>query len=458
MALLLFGILLTPLLATPFEESAGTELRYTGTLTKVAQDAGGQPVKRFSLYCLVLRPAGDVRRIGYLIDERGGGTWPWPERYGLVTLNSKNEATNAAVPRLLYDHEGSPHPVRLPRPFLPHPVPLQAGTSWKVDNETYEVKQAAQSQNRDCWQIEVSTNFGRKRTIWMEKDTSLVVLVEEKLFMGQGVEFAVKLQLESQQSLDEQALAKTVQAFEQLLKLQADLKRGENEQRTELSEPQLAVAREALASIEKSADETAFGHLAGVASRDVKLQLQRTDEVVQLAKQFLGQAAPPFSLELYDDRQVVSPKDREGKITILHLWDYQGEPLLEPYGQVGYLDFLYSRRRKLGMQVYGVAVDPRFGEKDKAAAAVRSVGKLKSFMNLGYPIARDNGELLAKFGDPRKLGAKLPLWVVIDPEGKIVHYSTGFYKINPDEGLRTLDDLVVNLIKEQRDKAEKQSK
>ena len=52
-----------------------------------------------------------------------------------------------------------------------------------------------------------------------------------------------------------------------------------------------------------------------------------------------------------------------------------------------------------------------------------------------------------KFGDPRKLGAKLPLWVVIDPDGKIAHYHVGFYAIKPDEGLRPLDEAVMKQIK-----------
>lgn len=449
---LLLSCLIAPLVASPLDQGVATEMRYNGSLIKLSRDADGQAVKNFSLYFVMTKQQDGTRQFGYLVNERGGGAWPWPERFGLISLNAENRAANSAQPRLLYDHEGSLNPIRLPYPLLSHSVPLLPGATWKSDNESFEVKQASQAQNRECWQIDVATNFGRKRSLWVEKETAIVVRVEERIFMGQGVEFTLKMQLESLQALDEPALAKTMKPFEQLLKLQSDLKRAENEQKPELSEAQLAIARSAITDIEKAADGTPFGHIAGVAGRDIKLQLQRSDEVFQLAKKLVGQAAPPFVLELLDDNQSVSPKDREGKITLLHFWEYQGEPLAEPYGQVGYLDYLFSRRRKLGVQVYGVAVDAQLGEKDKKQSIVRSVNKLKSFMNLGYPIALDNGDLLGKFGDPRKLGAKLPLWVVIDAEGKIVHYNSGFYKINPDEGLRLLDEVVVKLIQQQREK------
>lgn len=446
------SFLVAPLLASALDQSPATEFRYNGSLVKSARDADGQAVKNFSLYFLALKPADGARQVGFLVSERGGGAWPWPERFGLMALASDNKTANSAQPRLLYDHEGTLNPIRLPSPLLSHPVPLQGGATWKVENETFEVKQASQLQNRDCWQIDVATNFGRKRSLWVEKESALVVRLEERVFMGQGVEFSLKMQLESSQALDEAALAKTKRPFDQLLKLQAELKRAENETKPELTETQLTVARSVVGDIEKAADGTPFGHIADVADRDVRQQLQRFDEVAQLAKKFVGQPAPDFTLELLDEKQPVTPKDRAGKITLLHFWEYQGEPLAEPYGQVGYLDYLSSRRRKLGVQVYGIAVDAQVGEKDKKQATVRSVNKLKSFMNLGYPIGLDNGDLLAKFGDPRKFGAKLPLWVVIDADGTIVHYHSGFYKINPDEGLRALDEVVVKQIQVQRDR------
>lgn len=441
------GLLLAliPCLASPLDEGAAVELRYTGSLVKLARDTEGQPVKRFSLYCLVKKSADGGRDIAFLMDERGGGAWPWPERFGQVSLNPKLKPTNAAQLRLLQDHNGTMHSLRIPRPVFEFVDQLQAGATWNNGSDAFEVKRASKIQDRDCWQVDVSTNFGRKRSLWIQKESPLLVELEERLFMGQGEEFSLRMKLESVETLDDAKLAKVQAPLEMLLKLQADLKRAENEQNPELTDEQLAKVAEVAPKIEQVAEGTPFSRLAAVINRDVQGQQQRTGELAQLAKKFLGQAAPDFTIHPLEGKPVTAA-DRAGKITVLHFWEYQGEPLVEPYGQVGYLDFLHSRRKKLGVQVYGVAVDVRFADKAQQQQAHRSVGKLKSFMNLGYQLAADDGDLIAQFGDPRRVGAKLPLWVVIGADGKVVHYSVGFYKINPDEGLRELDEAVVKEI------------
>ena len=100
----------------------------------------------------------------------------------------------------------------------------------------------------------------------------------------------------------------------------------------------------------------------------------------------------------------------------------------------------------------GINVDSRFAETDKVGAANRSLKKLQEFMNLGYDVAIDDGALLTSFGDPRSLGSPLPLWVVIGHDGKVAHYHIGFYEIRPDEGLKQLDEAVVEALRKQKAK------
>jgi alkyl hydroperoxide reductase subunit AhpC len=438
---------LASLCFSPLDQGAAVELRYTGTLVKLERDSEGQPVKRFSLYCLVEKSPSGGRDIAFLMDERGGGAWAWPERYGQITLGPKLQPTNVTQLRLLQEHNGTNNVIRIPRPVFEFADKLQAGATWNNDSTGFEIKKVAKIQDRECWQVDVSTNFGRKRTLWVQKESPLVVELEERLFMGQGEEYSLRMKLESAEPLDAAQLAKVKTPLAMLLKLQTDLARPENDQNPELNDAQLEKVTAVSERLEKAAEGTPFGRLAAVVSRDVKSQQQRTGELAQLAKKFLGHAAPEFTMKLVDGKAVAAA-DRAGKITVLHFWEYQGEPLVEPYGQVGYLDFLNSRRRKLGVQVYGVAVDPRFADKTQAAQAQRSVGKLQSFMNLGYSLVADDGDLITQFGDPRRVGAKLPLWVVIGHDGKVAHYSAGFYKINPDEGLRELDEVVVKLIQD----------
>lgn len=445
----LLSLLTLPLLAGPFDDAAAVELRYTGTLGKSARAADETPVKRFNLFCLVSREADGGRKLAYVLNERGGGAWSWPERYASIALDAHFKQVSAGTPRLLYEYEGNPLIIPLPLPVPDYTELLKAGAKWTNGKEAWEVGRTQKVQDRNCWPVEVSTNFGRKRTLAIDADSPVVVTLEERVFVGQGDEHVLKMQLESLKPLDADQLALATPALPALLKLQSDMQRGENETRPELTDAQIKLAAEALPGLQKESADTPFSPLISAINKDIKGQLQRTDEVSRLSEKFVGKPAPKFSLTLIDNTEVAADSLKD-KITVLHFWEYQAEPLVEPYGQVGYLEFLFNKRRKLGVQVYGIAVDARLAERQSAPAALKSIHKLKSFMNLDYGIAIDDGKLLAKFGDPTKYGAKLPLWVVIGPDGKVVHFHSGFYKINPDEGLRELDDLLVKMIREQK--------
>jgi peroxiredoxin len=393
------------------------------------------------------------RRLAFSLSERGAGGWSWPERFGTIALDPQLNPLAATRIRLLYDYEGAPVIIPLPLPVLPFGEQLKPGAKWNHDKETWEVVGTRKINQRNCWQVQVTTNFGRKRTLSIDTESPLLVALEERVFVGQGDEHVLVMQLESAKALDKTEVAQAAAALPALLKLQSELQRAENEIRPELTPAQLQLATEALSELQRAAADSPFSPLVSAISRDVKTQIQRGDEVSRLAEKFVGKNAPRFSLKLLDNSEIAADA-LQNKITILHFWEYQGEPLVEPYGQVGYLDYLFGKRRKLGVQAYGIAVDARFGDQAGNAAARKSIQKLKSFMNLAYPIAVDDGKLLEKFGDPTKFGAKLPLWIVIGPDGTIAHFHAGFYKINPDDGLRELDDLVVKLIRDQRGKSD----
>ena len=145
--------------------------------------------------------------------------------------------------------------------------------------------------------------------------------------------------------------------------------------------------------------------------------------------------------------------DIQGKVVVLHFWEYRNENVLEPYGQTGYLEFLNHdmKRKKLVVKVIGVNVDPRVAERENSGAAIQSMRKFKEFMNLEYDVAVDDGTILGQYGDPRTLGSPLPLWIVIGHDGKIAHYHIGYYTIKPDEGLKQLNEAVVAALRKQRE-------
>ena len=451
MTSILVSLLLTPALASPLDDGAATELRYSGTLTQIGRKANGTPVKRFSVYALVTKSGAESNNVTYLIDERGGGGWAWPERFGQINLDPQNQPTNNAKIQVLHNHEGTLYPLAVRQPLFEFADKIKEGATWNAGKLAYEVGRLKKVAGRDCRQIEVANSFGRRQAIWVERNSPLVVAAEQRVIMGRGDEFLLRVQLDSIKALDEAGLAAVQKPLNTLLKLKRSLNRRENEAKPELNKTQLAAATAVIARLEKEAESTPFSRLAAVVSRDVKSQSQRSQDVASLSKKFVGQPAPKFTLRTLKNK-TIGEKELAGKIVILHFWGYKGDNLVEPYGQVGYLDFLHSRRRKLGVKVIGVAVNSLLEDKKKVSIGLRSVRKLQTFMNLSYDITTDDGTVLRKFGDPRKLGAKLPLWVVIGADGKIAAYKPGFYSIKPDEGLRQLDDTVVALIKKQREK------
>lgn len=430
-------------------DAPGLELRYSGTLARVTRNAVEQPYKKFTLLAVASRQA-DGTKLTYLTDERGGGSWAWPERFGTLELNSKNKPASDAAIRLLAEHEGHLNPIAIRQPFFEHPEQLRedADGDWVSGPYSYEVAEGTKKiKERDCHIVRVSTNNGRKQRLWVStEDNTLLVAAEQQVFMGRGDEFQLKLELESIKPLDAPALAKVQKPFQILSDLKTQMNRPDGETKAELTETQIAAAQKVVDSLQTAAEGTPLSPLAAVISRDVKSQSQRADDVANVSKKFVGQPAAAFELTTLE-KKTISSKDLSGKIVVLHFWDYDSDPLTEPYGQVGYLDFLSNKRKRYGIEVIGVATNESFADPAKTTGALRSIRKLREFMNLGYPIATDDGTLVAKFGDPRKLGAKLPLWVVIDPDGKIAHYHVGFYAIKPDEGLRPLDEAVMKQIK-----------
>ena len=445
---LLYVVAAAGLLA-PLDEGA-LELRYNGSLEKVARQQEPMAVKRFSLYALLSGAEGQ-RSLAFVLDERGGGSWAWPERYGRKPLDKDLAIQDAPPFRLLHEHDGTPNKIALVSPIFAGWLRLKANATWNEGRDTWTVTGTQPVQERKCWTVEVSTGFGRKRTLWVDQELPIVVALEERVFLGQGEEHTLKMQLSSQRTLTADEFAKHDTPLQALLALQTALGRQDEDALSELTAEQVQKTAEVVGDLEKASADTPFSGLVTAISRDVKAQQARTSEVSRLAGRFVGQTAPAFKLETLE-KKPLDDAARKDKVTVLHFWEYQNDPLIEPYGQAGYLDHIYSKRKKLGVEVIGVAVDSRLADPATQTAGVRSAQKFKGFMNLSFPVAADDGTVIGKFGDPRKAGAKLPLWVVIGADGKIVHYSVGFYKVNPDEGLRELDEVLIEAVKTARGK------
>lgn len=436
----LFGLLLAAV--SPVGEAAGLELNYTGSLTQVAT---GDTVKEFEIYALLTK-SGDGHTVSfYVVDD----LLPWPERVGRTSIDAGGVATGKPQIEILYEHDGTDNPLAVRAPLFDHTARLARDAAWEDGTLRYEVTGQKKVQDRNVWQVEAAANLGRSFSLSVEAETGLIVAADQRVFMGRGDQFRLRVELASAKPADAARVAQLGAPLDQLIALRRTLARKEGQTTPELNDLQLEQSEAALEKLTVAAAGTPFEDLVTAITRDVRLQKRRSGDVATLSKKYVGQPAPRVELKGLDGRSVDSA-DHDGKIVLLHFWKYHDEPLKEPYGQVGYLDYLNSRRNKLGVKVYGVAVDPRIANPNTSGAAVRQIRKLREFMNLGYPVTMDDGTLLKKFGDPQKLGASLPLWVAIAPDGKIVHYKVGFYDLKPDEGLRELDDILVEEIRKQR--------
>jgi peroxiredoxin len=425
------------------EIAPGLELVYSGKLTQPEEKS---PAKSFSYHAVILAATDDRMDVAWQVEERGGGGWQWPERFGEFGVLAKSQKSEHRRTALLHEYDGTDYAVALPSPVFEYRDKLQADAQFREGQVEYTVTGTGEVSGRECFRVEAALPRSRRQTLAIEKASGLLVSLNERLFLGQGVSFELQLELQSAKTRSAEELASWNAGWSKLLELQTKLARNIDRPRADLSPAQFETAQAAAKTLPQALEGTPWEKLAGLITRDLQQQSRRLSGVAGLEKKYVGQPFPEITLRAFDGEEIESA-DWKGQIVVLHFWEYPGDKLAEPYGQVGYLDFLYDKRKKLGVKVIGVAVDSRFTDPAQKSAALRSVRKLQQFMNLAYDLVSDDGAALSELGDPRKLNAKLPLWIVVGADGKIAHYKTGLYELQPDEGLKQLDEAVLEAVK-----------
>lgn len=445
LALLISAVLAAPVEASPLQE--GAQLTFKGAIAQVADDGEpGEPKKVFELSLFVAEATADGARLIWQVQENGRGRWAWPERFGELRLDAKLQATGTG-PSLLYDRgDGlSVIPITLPLLAATEEGALKEGLAWTAGDFRHLVARAAEHNGRETWRVDVSNNYGPQRVLWAAKEGPLVLGLKQKVFMGMGQEFALTMDLAEAKLLEGEELSSALTAYPALLALRGKMQREPRSEEPELSAEDLAAVQQALPEIQKSATAGIVVDVVKAARRDLAVQSERAGAIDRLAEQHVGKQAPNFDLEGLDKARLTD-EDLKGRVTVLHFWEYRDSPLDQPYGQIGYLDFMFRKGKEDGPRIVGVASDARLREAATVEEAVRSAKKLQKFMNLSYPILLDDGRLLKDFGDPRLLGAELPLFVVIGPDGKIAHYHVGHYEVDQAQGLQELNAVVAELL------------
>lgn len=442
----LVNLAVCSLLGVDVDLDAGRELRFRGTVAQVERGSSvGDAQKSFELTVLVTR--ADDAGVDYLwlLDERGNGGFGWTDRFGRWGQNAAGAPVGNSGPALLFDYGTGKHVVPLLPPRVTLPQPAEVGAKWEHDELEHELVKQTTVDDRKVWEVEVHNQFGHQRKMWVDAESGLAVRYQARVFMNQGTEYKLSVELVDADRRAFDALNSLVDGVAALDKVRSGLKRPARLIDPELKPEQVAKLAELLPAAKRAVTDPAVARILGVAERDLERQAGRASQIEETAAKQVGRKVEPFQAGGAGDLKL-SDADLRGAITVLHFWDYRDSPLTEPYGQVGYLEFLYDRHKAAGLKVCGVAVDGRFQQPESAGQAASGVRRLKNFMNLTYPVVYDGGELIKQFGDPRGAGAALPLFVVIGREGTVVHYHVGHYEIDRETGLKELDALVAKLL------------
>lgn len=368
---------------------------------------------------------------------------PWPDSFGLTGAATPEDKVQ---PHLVYNYDGTIYLINLPPLVTTLPVSIAPDTMWEHGGWQMTAVEEQTLDGASVWIVDARERRGRRQSLTVEASSGVVLRAEADVFMGQGDQFRLTLARTSTTQLDSAVGAQLSELKAQLLSLQSALKRRPDSHGYELSQRQVD---DVLAGIEQTtrlAKGTPLEDLVRRMRTDAEQQQKRLSSAASRANELMNSDVPAFVLDLVSGTKLDSTS-LKGKTVILHFWDYRDAPLSEPYGQTGYLEFLFNQKKKMNVEVVGVSTNPDLQTAENMGRGRRSARKLSEFMNLTYPIGHDNGALLKSFGDPRDSKGQLPLWIVVSPEGKVAHYHAGFYEVDASQGLKELEAVLSGMLR-----------
>lgn len=363
---------------------------------------------------------------------------PWPDSYGSA---GPNVGADRVQPHLVYPYDGNTYFLPLPPLVVKVPDDATEETTWEQSGWQMKVLEKTSVNGTQAWSIEARERRGRQQMLTVEASTGILIRAEADVFMGMGDQFLLTLARSGSAVLSAEQSESVAKLQGELTNVQTQLRRRPDAVLAELSPRQVADVAAVLDKLSELSKSTPLEPLIRQIRTDVEQQQKRIASATSRAGELMNAEAPTFTLNLVSGGKLESAS-LKGKTVILHFWDYRDAPLSEPYGQTGYLEFLFNRRKAQDVVVVGVSTNQDLQTAENQNRGRRAARKLSEFMNLTYPIGHDDGSLLKALGDPRDNRGQLPLWVVLSPEGKVLHYHAGFYEIDQAQGLRDLDAVL----------------
>lgn len=409
-------LLITAVVGAPFH------YQYEGEIAPVKANTASPDV-RFTLHFVVASQEADTI---YWFLETANSSSKLPERFGVFD----RAATEIGLPVIAYERPENRHIVAVGSPWLLWGKDFAASPRWKVGDQSV----VAERFNKNQWRVTFESKYGRRKTAVLTDENSPIANYDQTLFFGQGVEHKLRWRLVSSAEFSDNSFQQVVAAI------------GELQEWKETAEGAVD-PNPILQRAQKNASWKPLEQFLAAAVAETNNAAKKTNDVADLVKNTVGDELPDFELE-QTSGGAIKREDLGGKVTVLHFWRYRPTPLRKPYGQVGYLDYLRRKLPSKKVALYGVAVDPRAAETSGRRAVIRDAKQMAEFMNLSYPILVDDGDFLAKIGDPRTVGVALPLFIVVNADGKIVHYHPGIYNAEANQGLKELEATVGDAMNE----------
>ncbi len=424
------------LFLTTSQLPAAQQYLYTGQLERIDRSGVGTQLKEFSATCVVT--SDDASKAFFHLDETGSKL-PWIERFG--TTSAQDAILSKSGVAIGYRHLDRNYVLPVAFPYFASFDQLESGAEWKNEQGEFQVTGEKTVNDTKCWEVKATTGIARHHRLYVRQDAPIIEAGTQTVFMGPGDRFRMTFRLAPLTEDKNEENPRLTAATSFLLNLKATAARSEHERFQPLSPKQVKEISSSRSELLAASKGTFLDGFAKEIDEHLTTTLNRKSRVDSLAGSMLNNAIPKFTLQTLAMQDIPS-SSLAGKTVVLHFWDYANPTLEQPYGQVGYLDFTHNRWQNKGVVVYGVAVNSQLIDSKTRSAAIREIQRLKQFMKLSYEITFDAGAVLNSFGNPTRLGVELPLWVVISPQGEIVHYQTGFYEVDNRVGLKDLDQAI----------------
>ena len=186
------------------------------------------PAKRFDLYCLLTPHSDGGRDVAFVVDEHGGGSWPWPARFGTLAVDSKNHANKNPI-RLLHEHNGTEYVFHVPFPYFEFADRLAADARWEASRESelpnqndsapWKYQVVASQEDRDPRLLAGRRHeqFRAARVVVDRKQESARGKAERRIVIGRGEVHLLKMELDSVTPVGRGSPARIRRPFDGLL-------------------------------------------------------------------------------------------------------------------------------------------------------------------------------------------------------------------------------------------------